>query len=151
MRGQILGVDKRTGDGLLTGEDGRRYTFRPEDWAEAGEPAIGLQVDFEAAERRALNVFPLPDARGDVMIPAAPGASAPLANDRNKIVAALLAFFFGTLGIHRFYLGRNGSGVVMLVLSLTVIGLVVSAPWALIDAVRYLLMSDRDFASRYPR
>lgn len=151
MRGQILGVDARTGDGLLAGEDGRRYVFRPEDWAERGEPAVGLQVDFEAAERRALNIFPLPDARGDMLIPPPSSAPAPLANDRNKIVAALLAFFFGTLGIHRFYLGRNGSGVLMLVLSLTVIGLFVTAPWAIIDAVRYLMMSDRDFAARYPR
>ena len=66
-------------------------------------------------------------------------------------VAALLAFFLGTLGIHRFYLGRNGSTVAMLVLSITVVGLIVSGPWALIDMVRYLLMSDREFAERYRR
>ena len=39
MRGQILGVDVRTGDGLLTGEDGSRYRFSPGDWADRGEPA----------------------------------------------------------------------------------------------------------------
>lgn len=150
MRGQILGVDARTGDGLLAGEDGRRYTFRPEDWAERGEPAIGLQVDFEAADRRALNIFPLPDARADALPITAP-AAAPLDNGRNRLVAALLAFLIGTLGIHRFYLGRNGSGVAMLLLTLSVLGIAVSAPWALIDAVRYLLMSDAEFAARYPR
>lgn len=150
MRGQILGVDARTGDGLLAGEDGRRYTFRPEDWAERGEPAIGLQVDFEAADRRALNIFPLPDARADALPVTAP-AAAPLDNGRNRLVAALLAFLIGALGIHRFYLGRNGSGVAMLLLTLSVLGIAVSAPWALIDAVRYLLMSDAEFAARYPR
>ena len=46
MRGQVLGVDVRTGHGLLAGDDGRRYTFLPEDWAPAGEPAIGQTVDF---------------------------------------------------------------------------------------------------------
>jgi TM2 domain-containing membrane protein YozV len=63
----------------------------------------------------------------------------------------LLAFFIGTLGIHRFYLGRTGSGIVMLILSITLVGLLVTAPWALIDMVRYLVMSDEEFAARYQR
>lgn len=63
----------------------------------------------------------------------------------------MLAFFFGTLGIHRFYLGRTGSGFVMLALSITVVGLLLTAPWALIDAVRYLIMPDAEFAARYAR
>jgi TM2 domain-containing membrane protein YozV len=66
-------------------------------------------------------------------------------------VAALLAFFLGALGIHRFYTGRTGSGIVMLVLTITVVGMIVSWPWALVDTIRYLLMSDREFASRYDR
>lgn len=143
MRGQVLGVDARTGAGLLSGDDGRRYTFSPADWAQQGEPRIGQTVDFETADGRALNIFPL--------VASAPATHAAPANDRNKVVAALLAFFIGTLGIHRFYLGRTGSGIVMLVLSLTLVGLLVSAPWALIDAIRYLVMSDAEFASRYRR
>jgi hypothetical protein len=39
----------------------------------------------------------------------------------------------------------------MLVLTCTVVGLVISGPWAFIDMVRYLIMSDQDFAERYPR
>ena len=34
---------------------------------------------------------------------------------KNKIVAALLAFFLGTLGIHKFYLGKTTAGIIMLV------------------------------------
>ena len=148
MRGQVLGVDTRTGNGIVAGDDGRRYSFRPADWAARGEPAVGMHVDFETEESRALSIFPVPGA-------AAPATSAPTPpvdrTDRNKYVAALLAFFLGMLGIHRFYLGRTGSGIVMLVLSFTVVGLMISAPWALIDTVRYLLMSDREFAARYAR
>ena len=145
MRGQVLGVDTRTGDGIVTGEDGRRYNFRPADWAHRGEPAIGMLVDFEADQGRALSLFPVPGTTP----PAIP--SAPIENDRSKIVAAALAFLFGTLGVHRFYLGRTGSGIAMLVLSCTVIGLLVSVPWAIIDMVRYLMMTNREFAERYPR
>jgi TM2 domain-containing membrane protein YozV len=145
MRGQVLGVDTRTGDGIVTAEDGRRYAFRPSDWAHKGEPAIGMHVDFEAHESRALSVFPVPGTSP------APVIVAPPHTDRNKYVAAVLAFLLGPLGIHRFYLGRTGTGILMLVLSCTVVGLLISAPWAFIDMIRYLVMSDREFASRYAR
>ena len=151
MRGQVLGVDVRTGEGLVAGDDGRRYRFAQEDWATRGEPAIGMTVDFEHQEDRALSVFPLPAERGAITAPAAAPPRAQPRSDRNKIVAALLAFFLGTLGIHRFYLGRTGSGILMLVLSLTIIGLVVTGLWSFIDAIRLLVMSDREFAGRYPR
>lgn len=36
-------------------------------------------------------------------------------SDKSKVAAALLSFFLGMLGIHRFYLGRVGSGAVMLI------------------------------------
>ncbi len=150
MRGQVLGVDPRTGEGLVAGQDGQRYRFAREDWAHRGEPAIGLEVDFEAANDRALSVFPMPTTPGPR--PAVPPAAVAVpTNDRNKYVAAVMAFVIGTLGIHRFYLGRTGSGIIMLVLSITVIGLIISAPWALIDMIRYLMMSDEEFAARYPR
>ena len=147
MRGQVLGVDTRTGDGMVAGEDGRRYAFRPADWAARGEPAIGMEVDFEIQENRALSIFPVPGTAPS-LVPYGPD---PDLNDRNKFVAALLALLVGPLGVHRFYVGRIGSGIAMLLLSCTVIGLFVSVPWALIDALRYLLMSHGEFAERYAR
>ena len=150
MRGQVLGVDLRTGDGIVTGDDGRRYSFRPDDWAHRGDPAIGMLVDFETQENRALSIFPVPGVQQPVSVPHAP-AGRRSQGDRNKYVAALLAFLIGSLGIHRFYLGRIGSGIAMLVLSCTVIGLLVSVPWAFIDMIRFLIMSDREFETRYAR
>jgi TM2 domain-containing membrane protein YozV len=149
MRGQVLGVDTRTGDGIVTGEDGRRYSFKPLDWAARGEPAVGMEVDFETHESRALSIFPVPGASP----PPATTYSAPVppADDRNRFIAALLAFLIGPLGIHRFYTGRTGSGIAMIVLSCTVVGLLVTVPWAFIDMIRYLIMSDREFTERYAR
>ena len=150
MRGQVLGVDQRTGEGLVAGDDGQRYRFTPEDWAQRGEPAIGIKVDFEAEGDRALSIFPMPAAPGVAAVPARAAPREPV-TDRNKYVAAMLAFVLGTLGIHRFYLGRTASGVTMLVLTFTFVGLLVTGPWALVDMIRYLIMSDREFAARYPR
>jgi len=149
MRGRVLGVDSRTGDGVVAGDDGQRYTFRPADWAARGEPEIGIEVDFETERSHALSIFPIPATPVATTGPAALPANAPRRTDRNKYVAALLAFFLGTLGLHRFYLGRNGSGIMMLVLTITVVGALVTAPLALIDTVRTLFMSDDEFARRY--
>ena len=129
MRGQVLGVDVRTGEGQVAGDDGRRYRFSPDDWAHRGEPAIGQTVDFDPDQTRARSIFPFPGASGAVTTASAPPAAGRGAQTgRNKLVAALLAFFLGVLGVHRFYLGRIGSGIVMLLLTCTVVGMLVTGP-----------------------
>ena len=57
------------------------------------------------------------------------------------IVAVLLAFFLGTLGIHNFSLGYTTKGIIQLVLTITVIGIFVSGPWALIDFIMLIMRS----------
>lgn len=57
------------------------------------------------------------------------------------IVAVLLAFFLGTLGIHNFYLGYTTKGIIQLVLTLTFIGILVSGIWAFIDFIMLLMRS----------
>ena len=57
------------------------------------------------------------------------------------IVAVLLAFFLGTLGIHNFSLGYTTKGILQLVLTITVIGIFVSGPWALIDFIMLIMRS----------
>ncbi|MDB5679091.1 TM2 domain-containing protein [Sphingomonas bacterium] len=141
MRGQVLGVDVATGDGQISGEDGTRYVFRPEDWTDRVGPSVGALIDFEVDGRQAKRIYRQPGSY--TAKPPAPRS------DRNKIVAALLAFFLGVFGVHRFYLGRIGSGVVMLLLTCTIVGMVVTGIWAFIDFIRYLVMSDDEFAARY--
>lgn len=51
------------------------------------------------------------------------------ASPKSRMAAALLCFFFGWLGVHRFYVGKAGTGVLML-LTLGGLGL-----WALIDFI----------------
>lgn len=57
-----------------------------------------------------------------------------ITNDKPSTGAAyILCIFFGVLGVHRFYLGRIGTGVVMLIFTLTFFGLIISGIWAFID------------------
>jgi TM2 domain-containing membrane protein YozV len=52
---------------------------------------------------------------------------------KSKVVAALLCFFLGALGVHRFYVGKVGTGILQLV---TIGGL---GLWALIDFIVILI------------
>ncbi len=63
---------------------------------------------------------------------------------KQKIVAFLLAFFLGGLGIHNFYLGKTGQGVAQLILTITVIGSLISIPWAFIQAILIIMGSTTD-------
>lgn len=64
---------------------------------------------------------------------------------KNRVVAVLLALFFGTLGVHKFYLGSIGWGLTYLIFSWTMIPLIAS----IVEAIVYLSMSDSDFRSKY--
>ena len=64
---------------------------------------------------------------------------------RNRVVAAIIAIFLGGLGIHKFYLGKTGQGVLYPLLFWTFIPALIG----LIEGIRYLLMSDDAFAKEY--
>lgn len=59
-------------------------------------------------------------------------------------VAIFLAVFLGWLGIHRFYIGQLGWGLGYLILFYLFAPLAILLGW--VDALRYLLMSDDEFA-----
>ena len=64
---------------------------------------------------------------------------------RNKVVAGLLGIFLGNFGIHKFYLGKNGQGVLYLVFCWTGIPGIVG----FIEGIVYLAMSEQDFNQKY--
>ncbi len=56
------------------------------------------------------------------------------ANKKTALVAYLLWFFVGIFGGHNFYLERTGVAVTQLILSITIIGMVITVFWVLVDA-----------------
>lgn len=54
----------------------------------------------------------------------------------SRLAAYLLCVFLGVLGAHRFYLGERKTATVMLAIGITIIGLPVTALWAITDLFR---------------
>ena len=64
---------------------------------------------------------------------------------KSKGVAIVLALFLGGIGVHKFYLGRGGQGVLYLLFCWTF----VPSFLALIDFIVLLCMGDREFDQKY--
>lgn len=79
--------------------------------------------------------------------------------DNKKILAGILAIIFGSLGIHKFILGYQKEGIILLVITiigfvLSCIGIGVFLVWGtgligLIEGIIYLTKSDEEFYNTY--
>jgi TM2 domain-containing membrane protein YozV len=63
-------------------------------------------------------------------------------SSKSRLVALLLCFFIGYLGIHRFYVGKFGTGVLQII---TLGGLGI---WVLIDLIMIVMGSFKDADGR---
>lgn len=67
---------------------------------------------------------------------------------KNRVLAALLALFFGCLGVHKFYLGRPAAGVLYIFLTVLT-AFILSGILSFIDFIILLCMDDDIFGERY--
>ncbi len=65
-------------------------------------------------------------------------------SEKSRIAAGVFALVLGVLGIHKFYMGRVGMGILYLLFCWTGIPSLV----ALIEGILYLTESDEKFNSR---
>ena len=137
--------------------------------------AAAPQTDAWGDPVRSGPVRPDPVRSGPVTpLPSSP-MHLPLREDigQKKLIAGLLAIFLGSLGVHKFYLGQNAAGLLMLAVNLGVwalavvlslltlgFGALVLFPLAgfvssalgvvgLIEGIIYLTKSDADFQRDY--
>jgi len=144
MKGKVLDFSIQTGEGVISADNGERYTFVVAEWKASDiHPTKGVIVDFEVGdENKACGIYA-----------EAPQAAAPK-ESKSKIVAALLAFFLGGLGIHKFYLGCTTAGIIMLAVSILGIFLaglptLIMGIIAFIEFIIYLIKSDEEFHRIY--
>jgi TM2 domain-containing membrane protein YozV len=76
-------------------------------------------------------------------------------NDSKRIAAGILGILLGGLGIHKFILGYNTAGIIMLVVTVVLTPLTCGFGWAvmhvigLVEGILYLTKSDEEFYRTY--
>ncbi len=87
---------------------------------------------------------------------ATPGNASPFnQTDSKRIAAGVLGILLGGLGIHKFILGYNTAGVIMLVVTLVAAPLTCGMGWAvmgvigIVEGIIYLTKSDQEFYNTY--
>ena len=136
MKGQILDFSIQSNSGVISGDDQNRYHFTGVSWRGQIPPARGQKVDFTVDGTGQAN---------DIYVLSSASAFTNQVGEKNRVVAAVLAFFLGGFGIHKFYLGQIGWGIVYLIFCWTFIPAFV----AFIEFIIYLCTSDEDFARKY--
>lgn len=107
-------------------------------------PAAPAVQDAPAAPAVPPSPMPVAPAMGATAVPVFPNGKPMLdaagnpVSDKSRLAAALLCWFVGIFGVHRFYVGKVGTGILMLV-TLGAFGI-----WALIDLIVILVGSFRD-------
>lgn len=165
MKGKVHSFDVSSDIGLITSEDADRYEFYLDDWRSAGAPLSGTFVDFFVDERavarevRQIELEPRKkmaeaEAVAEEVAAAQMDVSEPARVGKSRFVAAALAFFFGGLGVQKFYIGAYVPGAIMLAVSL-VGTLLVFIPTiaigiiALAESVIYLITPSEKFHRVY--
>ena len=102
MKGKILDFSHESNTGAISGDDGERYNFEGINWNSDSPPTRGISVDFSVENGQAKEIYPAVSSQPAV---------------KSKTTAALLALFFGGLGVHKFYLGYTVPGIIFLLIN----------------------------------
>ena len=138
MKGKILDFNSDSRTGIISATDGNRYNFDVAQWKGSVLPKSGAAVDFSVNNGVAEAIY---------QEQAAAGSS-------KKIPAAILAFFLGAFGAHKFFLGYNKQGVIMLlvfIFGFILLGIpsMVIGVIAFVEFIIYLTKSDEEFEQTY--
>ena len=102
--------------------------------------SVGSHLVSRCLTRGALNAT-LSRMTDNSAAPAAP-APAPTTAPKQKLVAGLLGIFLGSLGVHSFYLGKTGKGIIQILVTFVTFG--IGALWGFIEGILILVNGGTD-------
>jgi TM2 domain-containing membrane protein YozV len=154
MRGKVLSYQDLEGTGIISGDDGQRYSFVRGDLQDGVRTVrVGADVDFQTDGDKASAIYVMGSgsAAADSLNEAVESFSS---GEKNKVVAGILAILLGALGIHKFYLGLTQSGIIMLLVTLIGsiafgLGPMAMGILGLIEGIIYLTKTDAAFQQEY--
>src|ERR1051326_3372790 len=123
----------------MIGADGRPYgpvsAEQLREWIAAGRADGHTMVQLDGSTGwKPLST--LPEFAGAIAPPAMPPLVHPVDLRKSKLVAGLLGIFLGGLGVHRFYLGYIGMGIIQIVVTVLTCG--IGHFWGLIEGILIL-------------
>lgn len=65
--------------------------------------------------------------------------------NKSRVAAAVLAFFFGGFGVHKFYMGKPQQGILYALFFWTMIPAFI----ALVESITYIAMDDKTWHDQY--
>lgn len=95
MQGRILDFNKETGMGVISSEEGSRYTFHKDSFKSSGEIISSLMVDFIAEGENANEIYKVASSEENSVDPAIAKTSTAAIVSLITGIAGL--FFFGSL------------------------------------------------------
>ena len=113
VRAEDLNFVPQVGDQVEIFETDTKIIVSKKEQNNLNTPAGGININVQNAQNTAA---PVAMASGKVV---------------NKVVYCILAFFLGGIGVHKFYAGKIGAGIVMLLFSWTCIPAII----ALVDFI----------------
>ncbi len=134
MKGTVLNFSIQTNQGVISGDDGKRYNFVGSDWNISTSPTQGSRVDFDVDGNKAVSIYEDPSATS------APGSP----TQKSKTTAGILALLLGGCGAQFFYLGAWGWGLVCVIFLWTYIPAIIG----IVLGIRYLSITDKEFEHR---
>ena len=159
MEGRVWTVNWKTGGGVIYGSDGNEYQFTRQVWRLQSGPRPGIKVTFVSEGQYATDVYVFtrlssPSAGSEAVPPTSSTTNLHI-EFKSKIAAGLLGILLGGLGIHKFYLGYTGEGVILLLAGtlgwLLVIPGIIAVVVGIIEGIIYLAKPDEEFDRVYVR
>lgn len=145
VKGTILDYTIQTNAGIISGDDGQRYSFQGAEWREAGKyPTKGMRVDFSPQAGNASAIYLIQDAPG-----AASGNGEK--RDCNHVMAGLFGILLGAFGIHKFYMGQTQMGCLYIVAGVITcgFGFAITCVIGIVEGIIYLSMTQAEFERKY--
>ena len=95
MKGKILDYNIQESKGIISGDDGQRYSFENKDWKASELPKVNQVVDFETDELNAKSIYPQAVQQTNSNSVDGKNMTFPLIS----LISSLVGIFFGLFAI----------------------------------------------------